>query len=75
MMEQSFANEYAGVLTWFARDLISVKTGKKFAQRLRRAGELYSGRRFRDITEVVENVYKFSNYLRQYGSSGTDNDY
>ena len=65
-MEQSFGNDYASKFDWFMRDYLSVKMGKIPA-----IGRVYDefknyvqgdGRSARDITEVVEDIYKFSNY-------------
>lgn len=64
-MEQSFGNEYAAKFDWFMRDYLSAKMGK-----IPRIGYVYEefknyvqgGETVRDITEVVQDIYKFSNY-------------
>ena len=64
-MEQSFGNDYASKFDWFMRDYLSVKMGKIPA-----IGRVYDefknyvqgGKTTRDITEVVADIYKFSNY-------------
>lgn len=64
-MEQSFGNEYASKFDWFMRDYLSAKTGK-----IPRIGYVYEdfknyvqgGKSAKDISEVVADIYKFSNY-------------
>ncbi len=64
-MEQSFGNEYAAKFDWFMRDYLSAKTGK-----IPRIGYVYEdfknyvqgGEKPKDISEVVEDIYKFSNF-------------
>lgn len=64
-MEQSYGNEYAAKFDWFMRDFLSVKMG-----RIPRIDRVYDefknyvqgGKRTLDISSVVEEIYKFSNY-------------
>lgn len=64
-MEQSYGNDYASKFDWFMRDFLSVKTS-----RIPRIDRVYNefknyvegGKTPRDITEVVKDIYKFSNY-------------
>lgn len=64
-MEQSFGNDYASKFDWFMRDFLSVKMGKIPA-----IGRVYDefknfvqgDKTTKDITGVVEEIYKFSNY-------------
>lgn len=64
-MEQSYANDYATKFDWFMRDFLSVKTGK--IPRIDRVYEEFKNyvqgnETAKDITEVVMDIYKFSNY-------------
>lgn len=60
-MEQSFGNDYASKFDWFVRDYLSVKMGKIPA-----IGRVYEEFKnyvqAKDITEVIEDIYKFSKY-------------
>ena len=64
-MEQAYGNEYSTYFDWFMRDYLSVKTGKiptislvyeEFKNYVQ--GNLAP----ETITEVVEDIFKFSNY-------------
>ncbi len=65
LMEQNFGNEYASKFDWFMRDYLSAKTGK-----IPRIGNVYeefknyvqNGETPRNITEVVQDIYKFSKF-------------
>ena len=64
-MEQSYGNDYSAYFDWFMRDYLSVKTGS-----IPKIGMVYES--FKNyvqgdsapesITEVVEDIYKFSNH-------------
>jgi uncharacterized protein with ParB-like and HNH nuclease domain/predicted transport protein len=67
-MEQSYGNDYASKFDWFMRDYLSVKTGR--ITRIDRVYEEFKnyvqgGRTIKDITEVIKDVYQFSNYYVQ----------
>lgn len=77
-MEQSYGNDYAGKFDWFMRDFLSVKTGK--IPRIDRVYDEFKnyvqgGKTVRDITDVVDDIYKFSNYyVRMVLHKEIDND-
>lgn len=64
-MEQSYGNDYSSYFDWFMRDYLSVKTGS-----IPKIGMVYES--FKNyvqgdkapgsIKEVVEDIYRFSNY-------------
>ena len=64
-MEQSYGNDYSSYFDWFMRDYLSVKTGK-----IPKIGMVYESfksyvqldKASDSITEIVEDIYKFSNY-------------
>lgn len=64
-MESSYANDYATTFDWFMRDYLSVKTTQ-----IPRIDKVYegfknyveAGKTLSSITEVVKDIYKFSEY-------------
>lgn len=64
-MEQSYGNEYATRFNWFVRDYLSVKTGV-----IPTIGKVYedfktyvqSNKSPSSITEVVQDIFKYSGY-------------
>jgi uncharacterized protein with ParB-like and HNH nuclease domain/predicted transport protein len=77
-MEQSYGNDYASKFDWFMRDFLSVKMGR--IPTINRVYDEFKnyvegGKTFRDITEVVKDIYKFSNYyVKMVLHKETDND-
>jgi len=64
-MEQSYGNEYTASFDWFMRDYLSVKTGT--IPRIDRVYDSFktyasSSKAPDTITEVVQDIYKFSGY-------------
>jgi uncharacterized protein with ParB-like and HNH nuclease domain/predicted transport protein len=64
-MEQSYGNEYTASFDWFMRDYLSVKTGT--IPRIDRVYDSFktyaaSSKAPSTITEVVQDIYKFSAY-------------
>ncbi len=64
-MEQSYGNEYSGSFNWFMRDYLSVKNGvipriDKVYEEFK--GYVQSGRAPQTITEVVQDIYKYSGF-------------
>lgn len=64
-MEQSYGNEYATKFDWFMRDYLSVKTGA--IPRIDKVYEEFktyvqSNKAPKTITEVVQDIFKFSGY-------------
>ena len=64
-MEQSYGNEYTASFDWFMRDYLSVKTGA--IPRIDRVYDSFktyasSSKAPDTITEVVQDIYKFSGY-------------
>lgn len=64
-MEQSYGNEYTASFDWFMRDYLSVKTGT--IPRIDRVYDSFktyasSNKAPETITEVVQDIYKFSGY-------------
>ena len=64
-MEQSYGNEYTASFDWFMRDYLSVKTGN--IPRIDRVYESFKAFALNSkapisITEVVQDIYKYSNY-------------
>jgi uncharacterized protein with ParB-like and HNH nuclease domain/predicted transport protein len=64
-MEQSYGNEYTASFDWFMRDYLSVKTGT--IPRIDRVYDSFktyasSNKAPSTITEVVQDIYKFSGY-------------
>jgi uncharacterized protein with ParB-like and HNH nuclease domain/predicted transport protein len=64
-MEQSYGNEYTASFDWFMRDYLSVKTGT--IPRIDRVYDSFktyasSSKAPATITEVVQDIYKFSGY-------------
>lgn len=64
-MEQSYGNEYTASFDWFMRDYLSVKTGT--IPRIDRVYDSFktyvsSNKAPSTITEVVQDIYKFSIY-------------
>ena len=64
-MEQSYGNEYTASFDWFMRDYLSVKTGT--IPRIDRVYDSFktyasSTKAPATITEVVQDIYKFSGY-------------
>jgi uncharacterized protein with ParB-like and HNH nuclease domain/predicted transport protein len=64
-MEQSYGNDYASHFDWFMRDFLSVKMSR--IPRIDRVYEEFKnyvqgGEKPKAITEVVKDIYKFSNY-------------
>ena len=64
-MEQSYGNEYTASFDWFMRDYLSVKTGTiPRIDRVYDSFKIYasSSKAPDTITEVVQDIYKFSGY-------------
>lgn len=64
-MEQSYGNEYTASFDWFMRDYLSVKTGTiPRIDRVYDSFKIYatSSKAPDTITEVVQDIYKFSSY-------------
>lgn len=64
-MEQSYGNEYTSSFDWFMRDYLSVKSGS--IPRIDKVYEEFktfvqSGKAPKTITEVVQDIFKFSGY-------------
>lgn len=64
-MEQSYGNDYSSYFDWFMRDYLSVKTGSipKIGMVYESFKNYVQGDKAPDsIKEVVEDIYRFSNY-------------
>jgi uncharacterized protein with ParB-like and HNH nuclease domain/predicted transport protein len=64
-MESNYGNEYATTFDWFMRDYLSVKTNQ--IPRIDRVYEgfknyVQAGKPTQTITDVVKDIYKFSDY-------------
>lgn len=64
-MESNYGNDYATTFDWFMRDYLSVKTNQ--IPRIDRVYESFknyveAGKTGNSITEVVKDIYKFSEY-------------